>query len=228
MSEVADLLIDKVRQDLVDAVQAALAAHDKLVPDHGKYESFLENLVPSTDGFEVDKQRLRDFHDVLYFVLITTFGVDGSDGKSQANVCAHLTNRETHPFPDITEIPYLHKLREGDPIDLARVLRLVNIRAAAAAREAQEVGEMVETLLREQGGCRRRLRRAKGCENEGCHRGLVSADYKTRRNFKKECTEFQRSHLWLEQWPDNNDTKILCPDCQTQERQDELDEADAS
>lgn len=225
-SEVADLLIDKVRQDLVDAVQAALAAHDKLIPEHGKYESFLEALVPRTDGFKVDKDKLRDFQDVLRFILITTFGVDGSDGKSQANVRAHLTNRETHPSPNITEIPYLHKLRDGDPIELARVLRLVNMKAESAAREAHHVGEMVERLLREQGGRSRRLRRARGCKNEGCRRGLVRADYDARKNFKDNCTEFQREHLWLEPYPDNDTMTILCPVCQTQERQDEVDEED--
>lgn len=221
-NEVADLLIDTVRQNLVDAIQAALEIHESLIPPHDKYESFLEHLVPQTQGFKVDEQKLRDFHDVLYFILLTTFGVDGSDGKSQANVCAHLTNRETHPSPFINEIPYLHKIRESDPIEVASVLRTANLKSMSAAKEAQQVNEMVERMLREQGGQRRRLRRSRGCKNKGCRRGLVSASYKEKQEFKNNLNDFQRDHLWLEPYPDGG-YKILCPVCQTQERQDEID-----
>jgi hypothetical protein len=219
-SDVADLLLGKIRQNLVDAVEAALEVHDKLIPEHGKYESFLENLVPSTNGFKVDENKLRDFHSVLHFVLLTTFGVDG---KSQANVRAHLTNRETHPSPNIVELPYTHKVRESDEIALAELLRLANWKASAAARELEQVNTMVENELRRRGGARLRLLRAKGCKNEDCRRGLVSADYDTRKDFKNTCSDFQRDHLRNEPYPDGGARKVLCPVCQTQERQDELD-----
>ena len=223
MSEVAELMIDQIRQNLVDAVQAALEVHDKLIPDHDKYESFLEHLVPQTRGFKVDTSKLDDFRDVLRFVLLMTFGVDGSDGKSQANVRAHLTNRETHPSPNIYEVPYLHKLRESDPIELARVLRLANLKLKSAAKEAEHVNDMVGDLLREQGGARRRILRSKGCTNEACHKGLVSGDHNYRKSIKENYTDFQREHLWLEPYPGNG-YQVLCTTCQTKERQDELDQ----
>lgn len=222
-SEVGDLLIDKVRRDLVDAIQAALSVHDKLVPEHDKYESFLEDLVPQTDGFRVDKEKLRDFRDVLYFVLITTFGVDGSDGKSQANVRATLTNRQTHPSPFIIQLPYIHKVLEsGDDFELADLLRSANLKASSAAQELEQINGSVERTLRERYACKLRLRRAKDCKNEKCKRGLVKADYDERKNFKSTCTEFQREHLYNEPYLEGG-YRVLCPDCQTQERQDELD-----
>lgn len=223
-SEVADLLIDKVRQDLVDAVQAALAAHDKLIPDHGRHESFLEGLVPQTDGFKVDKDKLENFRDVLYFILITTFGVDGSDGKNQANVRATLTNRETHPAPFIVQLPYFHKvLEDGTDFEIADLLRKANLKMSSAAKELEQVTSSVEGTLRERYARRLRQRRAKDCTNKGCIRGLVVADYDERKNFGRTCTEFQREHLRNEPYPEGG-YKNLCPDCQTQERQAEIEE----
>ena len=214
--------LDKIRRDLVNAVNAALEVHEHLIPEHDKYESFLEDLVEQTDGFKVDKQKLRDFDSVLYFVLLTTFGVDGSDGKGQANVSAHLTNRQTHPSPFIIELPYTHKVRESDEIVMADLQRLANLKASSAAKELDRVNTMIENELRRRGGCRRRLLRAKGCTNKDCRRGLITADYDTRKFFKNNCTEFQRNHLLNEPHPDGG-YKVLCPVCQTEERQAELD-----
>lgn len=223
-TEVAELLLDKIRRNLVEAVEAALEIHDKLIPEHDKYESFLEDLVPQTDGFKVDKQKLRDFHDVLYFILVTAFGVDGSDGKSQANVRATLTNRETHPSPHFIQLPYVHKvLEDGDDYELADLIRNANLKMSMAAKELERINNSVERTLRERYARKLRRRRAKDCPNEGCARGLVNADYDERKNFKNDCTEFQREHLYNEPYPEGG-YKNLCPDCQTAERQAEIEE----
>lgn len=210
----------KIRRNLLDAINAAMEAHDELIPCHDKYEPYLEDLVPSTNGFTVDEQKFRDFHNVLYFMLSGTFGVDGSDGKSQPNVYFHLTDRQRYPAPWFVELPYLHKIRDGDQIAWSEILRTATLRVSSAMSDLERVNRVVESEMKNRGGKTRRLRRAKGCANEDCRRGLVSVKFKEKKSFKETCTEFQRNHLYLEPYPDGGH-KVLCPVCQTQEREDE-------
>ena len=53
--------VDQIRRNLLNAIDAAMETHEALIPDHDKYEAFLEDLVPSTEGFRVDKEKLQRF-----------------------------------------------------------------------------------------------------------------------------------------------------------------------
>ncbi|MGD9725620.1 MAG: hypothetical protein AB7L09_03370 [Nitrospira sp.] len=217
-----DKKLHEIRTNLLSAISAAMEVHEELIPDHGKYESFLEELVPQTNGFSVDRTKLRSFEEVLYFMLIGTFGVDGSDGKSQANVVAHLTDRQRYPSPNFIELPYLHKIREHDQIVWADILRKANRKVSSAMSELDHVNSIIESEMRARGAAERRVLRSRGCTNPVCRKGLVQAGFKAREAFKTSCTEFQRMHLSNEPYPGGG-YYILCDVCQTPERQAELD-----
>lgn len=220
MSKKTKKQLDKIRRDLIKAIDAAMEAHDELIPDHDKYEPYLEDMVASTDGFTVDVQKFRDFHNVLYFALAATFGVDGSDGKSQPNVYFHLTDRERYPSEWHIDIPYTHKIPDNDGQAWAEVLRLAGIKARSAVEEHTRIADIIGRHAAAQGAVRARRKRAKDCSNEACNAGLIHASYEECRDWKKDRPEFHRIHM--------NDERtlpmcrILCGSCQTKERDDEV------
>lgn len=213
MTKQTDKRLNKVRKNLLAAIDAALEVHEELIPCHEKYEPFLEEMVPSTDGFEVDRDKLQRFRSVLYFALVGTFGVDGSDGKSQANVEAHLTDRERYPSSWFIELPYTHKIPDGDERGWANVLRDASLRARSAQEDLDRIVRIIESNMRNRAGRKDRIRRAKGCPNTSCKKGMVRASYEENQKFQKERTEFQRRHMIDEPYLDGH---ILCGTCQVE------------
>ena len=216
-----DEQLTEIRQNLLKAIDAAMEAYEDLIPCHDKYESYLEDMIPSTDGFKVDQGKLRRFQEVLYFMLVGTFGVDGSDGKSQANVQAHLTNRERCPGSWCIDLPYTYKINDNDDLAWAEILRDASSRAGSAQDDLDRIAKIISSNMRTRGAGKARRRRAINCENPDCKKGLVKAKWKVICDFKKNCTEFQRGHMYDE--PDLPTGRVLCDVCQTKERQEELD-----
>jgi hypothetical protein len=210
--------LDQIRKNLLNAINAAMEVHEDLIPHHDKYEPYLEDMVPSTDGFTVDRQKFRDFHNVLYFALAGTFGVDGSDGKSQPNVYFHLTDRARYPSPFIVDIPYTHDIPDDDEKAWAEVMRLAALKARAAQDEFSRISDIVGRQLCHRAAVRARIRRSKGCPD--CKKGLVKAEWKVCHEFKKTCTKFQRRHMCDEPYLPMG--RILCGTCQTEERESEV------
>lgn len=185
--------IQKIREDLVAAVQAAMARHGDLTPDHDKYEEWLPDLIERTDGYTVDEVELRKFRSVLYFMLCTTFGVDGSDGKGMSNVQFNLVDRQRYIPMHCADwrIPYAHKLKT--PGEWAEALRNAEGSFSCAQSELQDITRSIHYDLETRQAHLDRRRKAKGCTNERCGKGwekITQEEY--RAEFDRGATRYEK------------------------------------